>query len=88
MKVRCINEKGWEYTDKKWWQFWKQGNYGPKFGDVVTVVDHEWVKGSLYYFLLECPDNADSYSASEFEPIEEQYDKVSFEQIKEKASVN
>lgn len=88
MKVRCINDQNrWVRVDIEWWQFWiKRESRGPKENDVVTVENEFWWRGNLYYDFVEWP--GESYLASEFVPIEEQYESVKFEEIKEKASVN
>lgn len=91
MKVRCINKDGWVFVKPKtWWRKEKEiDSPGPKYGDIVTVEGHRWSGGVLYYTFIEWPDeDSGGYQADCFLPIEEHYESVSFEKIKEKASIN
>lgn len=95
MKVKCINSDGWEFANLTAWQSFVikitgRKPIGPNFNDIVTVVSEYWELGELYYHLMEWPDknNEGGYNAKCFEPLELKYEKVSTEQIKEKASAN
>lgn len=90
MKVRCI-KADWKIYGKK--SFWTGKSkllpsFGPKKGDVVTIEREKWIKGRLFYHLIEWPDDNAVYLSTHFEPIEQQYQSVSFEKIQEKASAN
>lgn len=95
MKVKCINTSGlWEcFGRSTLWGLLPLPNKivkGPKFGDVVTVVDTNWCEGDKFYELLEWPDSADEvgYLANQFVPLEEQYEQVSFEQLKKEKPIS
>lgn len=91
MKVRCINKTGWIWI-RRVKSFWRKNTAkanGPKLDDIVTIRGEYWDEGQRYYLLVEwpCKDNS-GWIASQFEPIVEQFQSVTFEKIKEKASVN
>lgn len=94
MKVRCIKDfgKGWRSLKKAKF-FWNKDKYiyenGPKKNDIVTVKGEYWSKGEKWYKLVEWPyEESGAFTARHFIPIEEQYEKVTFENIKEKISAN
>lgn len=95
MKVRCINNAGWIKCDRKFMgiKLPDKDCTGPKFGDIVTVVDSSYQEGEKYYTLLEWPPTAKDdcgWISTMFEPIQENFESVKYSEIRkeEKVSVN
>lgn len=96
MKVKCIGPDDglWHYnkkyytTGKLWWKKkHKEMSPGPKTGNILTVEKDFWFEGRKYYVLLEWP-NCGGFSSESFVPLEEKFEAVKAEAIKEKMSVN
>jgi hypothetical protein len=99
MKVRCTAEGEWSFkktVKKKVLGFISTGvkevKYvakGPKLGEIVTVSSSFWSDGQEYYRLVEWPryDNG-GYNSKHFEPLEENMEEVSYEEIKKKHKVS
>lgn len=84
MKVKCINEGWWVENRRFLWRRFKRKVDGPKFGDILTVIDDDWEEGIRYYQLKEWPTKKeDGWQADCFVPMENQFERVSFEHIKE-----
>lgn len=95
MKVKCIKmwHSGWwlsnRFEKKYFWSKKKQVyKKGPKYGDTLTVTDEGYYQGHKYFLLKEWPEEGDGFLAEMFVPIEESYEKITFKEIKEKASIN
>lgn len=92
MKVRCVNDSGWVQTNRTFLFFNLKDKEvkGPSEGDVVTVLSDGWCEGEKFYKLLEWPvgDDETGWCATCFVPLEEKFEKVKLEEIKETASVN
>lgn len=86
MKVRCNNDSGWHIDVHILWGLFKfkRSGYGPRKGDVVTVVGETWEMGEQYYLLKEWEPDDQNYLAICFDPIDEAaIQEVSFQTIKE-----
>lgn len=96
MKVKCIKPddglwnvvpEAYTTSGSLWWKKKKRATRkGPKKGDILTVVGEYWKEGEKFYELMEWPPYG--YSSTSFKPIDEVYEKITTEQIKEKASAN
>lgn len=83
MKVKCI-KPNWVP-----WGRYVRNLFGKRKwkDDIVTVVDEYWSQGKKYYYLMEWPEGG-QYDSKGFIPLEENYQSISYKEIKEKASVN
>lgn len=93
MKVKCITStRPWRERKYIFWGNLYIGRWpvnGPKNGDIVTVISSDWDEGQEYYQLKEWPTEPEAgWDAAEFVPLQENFEKVSFEEIKKEKPIS